>query len=239
MTHRTSTKELDGVLLHNRAGSLNLIAGRKLNPRCNRVLSLKTIKHPIHRCYDPLDAVREPPVLGTVMANAYGRFITLPYRQPSTYDLACAVITLLNCIIPSDMVNAEGRLVAACLNAGFRLRYTRLENDAAVVANLDDEGTRFLATFSGEARRNLYLHHRDQQILMMGTVLLTLTKQVTPEGYDGWMANRVRAFSGTLGLPPDYNCWTTEQYPRQHSIAFSLLILSSEGTYSQYACLHR
>jgi hypothetical protein len=73
----------------------------------------------------------------------------------------------------------------------------------------------FLASFTGDAQRHLYLHHRDQQILMTGVILLTLTKQDTPEGYSGWMANRIRSFSGSLGISSDYLCWTTDQYPDQ------------------------
>jgi hypothetical protein len=53
---------------------------------------------------------------------------------------------------------------------------------------------------------------------MISIILLTLTKQVTPDGYAGWMTNRIRSFSGTLGLAPDYVCWTSSQYPEQECL---------------------
>jgi hypothetical protein len=120
-------------------------------------------------------------------------------------------------------VNAEGKLVAACNKAGFRLIYRRFNNEEELLNNLDDSAVEFLASFSGEAQRHLYLHHRDQQILMTGIILLSLTKQVTPEGYSGWMTNRIRSFSGSLGISTEYICRTTDQYPDQECMIKTLI----------------
>jgi hypothetical protein len=70
-------------------------------------------------------------------------------------------ITLLNSIIPSDLVNAEGKLGDTCKKAGFRLRY-RMLTAADIMDHMQQPAINFSASLSGEAQRNLYLHHRDQ-----------------------------------------------------------------------------
>jgi hypothetical protein len=76
----------------------------------------------------------------------------------------------------------------------------------------------FISKFDGH-NRQLYCHHRDQQILMAGIILLTLGKQVTSEGYQGWMENRVRSFRGSLGIPDGYCVWTAAQFPEQRALS--------------------
>jgi hypothetical protein len=48
----------------------------------------------------------------------------------------------------------------------------------------DEDVHRFLQMFDGH-NRELFCHHRDQQILMFGIILLTMGKQVTAEGFAG------------------------------------------------------
>lgn len=143
MASQNANRQIDGLYVHNTAGSLNLIVGRKLKPRCQRTYPLFDVALPAHRCMAPSAGVRSPIDLGTIMANAYGRFIIAPAHQPSPYNFTCATITLLNCMIPSDLVNSEGRLVAFCKNAGLHLRYTHLNNSEEVIDALDDFGTAF------------------------------------------------------------------------------------------------
>ena len=40
---------------------------------------------------------------------------------------------------------------------------------------------------------------------MLGPILLTLGKNISPEGYTAWMTRRVRAVMGTLGLESSDN----------------------------------
>jgi hypothetical protein len=74
MAHRGATRNLDGVYVHNSAGTLNVRTGRKLKPTCSRILLLKQVEIPSHYCYDPLELIQDPIMLGTVMACVYGRF---------------------------------------------------------------------------------------------------------------------------------------------------------------------
>jgi hypothetical protein len=76
---------------------------------------------------------------------------------------------------------------------------------------------------------------------MTGIILLTLTKQVTPEGYQGWMTSRLRSFAGSLGISTDYLCWSADQHPKQECLtaltlqplraagAFKFLLISNAG----------
>jgi hypothetical protein len=52
------------------------------------------------------------------------------------------------------------------------------------------------------------MDNRDQQLVMLGPILLTIGKNIQVEGYQGWITKRIRAFMGTLGLE-NYNIiWT-------------------------------
>ena len=48
-----------------------------------------------------------------------------------------------------------------------------------------------------------FTEERDQQILCVGIILLTIGKSVNPDNYDGWIKNRIRTFFGALGIPED------------------------------------
>ena len=43
-------------------------------------------------------------------------------------------------------------------------------------------------------------------------------KDVNPDNYDGWIANRLKTFQGALGIVPDKSCWTPGQCPPQESL---------------------
>jgi hypothetical protein len=69
-----------------------------------------------------------------------------------------------------------------------------------------------------------YLTMRAQQLVMLGPILLTIGKNISPEGYVGWMNRRVRAMMGTMGLENTSTIWTDTTYP-------AISIMSSLSTY--------
>lgn len=219
MARRQAMRSIDGLHVHYAAGSISAVASAREIPAIRRTLPLREVNLPSHHCYALQPRVMEQIPIGTIMANAYGRFLISAARQPSPYDLTCAVITLLNCIIPFDTVDGQGTLIAACVNAGFHLEITRIHSNEQALENLDRQGAKFLGTFDTENSRNLYLHHSDQKVLMLGIILCAMVKNITPEGYDGWMKNRVRGFAGSLGMTEDNHCWSESQWPIQEALS--------------------
>ena len=51
---------------------------------------------------------------------------------------------------------------------------------------LDPKVQSFLNLFT-EANRLVYSRNRDQQLLCVGIILLTIGKNVSPQNYDGWV----------------------------------------------------
>jgi hypothetical protein len=86
---------------------------------------------------------------------------------------------------------------------------------------------RFIRKFGAGAQT--FLENRDQPLVMLGPILLTMGKNIQVEGYPGWITKRVRAFMGTLGLE-NYNIvWTEATYPTNcydHHPIISLSIIS-------------
>jgi hypothetical protein len=92
------------------------------------------------------------------------------------------------------------------------------DNNLTTSLSEDPDVQSFIGQFHGH-NRQLYCHHRDQHLLMVGIILLTLGKQVTAEGYQGWMENRVRSFRGSLGIPEGYCVWSSANFPNQHALS--------------------
>jgi hypothetical protein len=64
-----------------------------------------------------------------------------------------------------------------------------------------------------------FILNRAQQMIMLGPILLTMGKNISPERYIGWMTRRVRAMMGTLGLESTYIIWTDATYPTVSSLS--------------------
>ena len=89
------------------------------------------------------------------------------------------------------------------------------------VAN-DPLGQEFLLKFGDGAPR--FITNRAQQMIILGPILLTMGKNISPEGYIGWITRRIRAVMGTLGLESNDIIWTDATYP-------TLSIMSSLSTF--------
>jgi hypothetical protein len=118
-----------------------------------------------------------------------------------------------------------------------------------VAVTYDNDNTRELATgpdvlrFIGKFHGHnvqLYCHHRDRQILMVGILLLTLGKLVTGDRFQGWMENIIHSFRGSLGIQEGYYVWTEAQYPDQRCLSATNYILNASFQFRTrvfYTCL--
>jgi hypothetical protein len=111
-----------------------------------------------------------------MLAKFYSEFYPVEGRQPSQMAVAASVVR-----IDPNLVSAAGTM-------GSTVTVTGIDNDAATRLGQDADVQRLIGMFQGHGRE-LHCHHRDQQILMVGILLLTLGKQVTSEGFQGGMEN--------------------------------------------------
>jgi len=82
---------------------------------------------------------------------------------------------------------------------------------------------------SDRQAQDQFTEERDQQILCVDIILLTIGKSVKPDNYDGWIKNRIRPFSGALGIPEGY-VHLDRECPPQDSLAKSYSFLSASFT---------
>jgi hypothetical protein len=153
-----------------------------------------------------------------LLAKAYSQFYSVEGRQPSQMAMACSVVSLLNNILDPNVVSSAGEMGASLMSCGIHPVIIPYHIEETIALARDPDVQNFIGKFEGH-NRELYCHHRDQQVLMAGIFLLTLGKQVTSEGYQGWMENRVRSFRGSLGIPEGYCVWTPAQFPEQRALS--------------------
>jgi hypothetical protein len=127
------------------------------------------------------------------------------------------MISLLNNVLNLMDIMGHGLMETALRQAGILpvIRHYTTPEEIRELANTP-QVRRFLDVISGH-NLELYMHHADQPLVMMGIILLTIGKQVNAEGYVGWINNRVRSFRGALGILDEYCVWTQGQYPPQMS----------------------
>lgn len=73
----------------------------------------------------------------------------------------------------------------------------------------------------------LFRDDRNQQLGLLGLLLLLIGKSVTTQGYVGWVNNRLRTFRGILGIPEDQFIWTIGVVPLQPVLASLSTFLSA------------
>jgi hypothetical protein len=109
-------------------------------------------------------------------------------------ELVGGLISYLNCVLPSDMVEGQGLLTEA-------LNYANITPQWQIMTphNLEDfqtpESLKVLRLFSPSGQ-HLFVHNRFQQVGLLGLLLLLIGKSVTTAGYEGWVNNRLRTFWG-------------------------------------------
>ena len=148
------------------------------------------------------------------MAYHYSTFIVeqgqLPPRKE---ELLCAMMGLLfNTVDYTGILLGNEELVNFCMSTGFQPVFRAFEVDEDINYILEHPKTQgFLSKFGRGAPQ--FVRNRDQQIVMLGPILLTIGKNIQVEGYSGWITKRMRAFMGTLGLQDNDIIWNDSAYP--------------------------
>lgn len=142
------------------------------------------------------------------------------------------IFVLLKCIMLTNVLEPRfvfrgQELYTAFNSAGMTARVTEYNTAEQVNQLLNDPRVRAFFEMFSTANRELFVRHRDQQILCIGIILLTIGKSVNPDNYEGWINNRLRTFQGALGILPDYCCWAQSQCPIQEVLACSYSFLSA------------
>ena len=135
------------------------------------------------------------------MAYHYSAFIIEQGApNPQKEALAASMLGLIsNTVDYARIIQDNNELSNFCISAGFRPVFRIISTEADILQVPGHPNTqRFLRKFGNGLR--LYLEGRDQHIVMLGPILLTLGKNIQVEGYPGWITKRVTAFMGTLGL---------------------------------------
>jgi hypothetical protein len=183
------------------AGQLDAMRAAREKPRNQQLFVPTYTTHCTQPIQWPRPEIVDPTLRSLMLAKAYGEFYPVERHQPSEMGMAAAIISMLNNnIIDSNLVSAAGVMGSAMNMAGIHPVIV-YGNDLATRLSEDPDVQSFIGQFHG--------HNRDQHHLMVGTILLGLGKQVTAEGYQGWMENHIRLFRGSLGIPEGYSVWSS------------------------------
>jgi hypothetical protein len=174
----------------------------------------------------PYDTINTPQLRSILLAKAYSSFYPDEMEATSSFSLMGGIASMLTNLVPPKFVDRDGQLQAAFIQAGMNLVVDPYHTEEEVLELLNyPKVIEFLDKFEGD-NIILYRDHSDQQILMVGIILLTLGKNVNPDNYTGWIRNILRTFKGALGIMDDRCCWTEAQCPPQETLAASYTILS-------------
>ncbi|UUW06596.1 VP5 [Cat Tien Hospitalitermes Lispi-like virus] len=220
-------RTLDSLRVHASAGTLASQISKRDRPAEPAVALPVPIRKPVVYLQWPFPNLDTPAQRSILLAKAYSEFFGAPLEILSPERMMAAIASMLTNILDPNQVSRDGELETACLNAGMileRIEYRTPED----IHNLfeDPKVQAFLRTFPDQTR-GLYSQKRDQQLVCVGIILLTMGKNVNPQNYDGWVKNRLRTFEGALGIMPDKCCWTAAQVPSQEALATSYAFLSA------------
>jgi len=157
--------------------------------------------------------IQDSVIRAAFMAYHYASFIIEQGEPtPRKEALAASMLGLLFNTIDYTRMILDNELEGFCISAGFRPIFRIISRPDEIMHIANHQKTqRFLHKFG--AGTQVYLNNRNQHLVMLGPILLTIGKNIQAEGYPGWITRRVRAFMGTLGLE-NYNIvWTEATYP--------------------------
>lgn len=223
----TTTRLIDNLRVHSRAGTLSTEVAARFRPHEPIVAAITDVVMPQVYIQWPSDNINTPELRSILLAKAYSYFYVPKNEIPSPMALMGAIASLLSNVLEPRFVFRGEELATAFAEAGMLagITYYRTEEEVLDLLN-DPRVTAFFELFSPH-NRNLFIHHRDQQILCIGIILLTIGKSVNPDNYNGWITNRLRTFMGALGILPDNCCWALAQCPSQEVLACSYSFLSA------------
>uniref|UniRef100_A0AAT9JFM3 Nucleocapsid protein n=1 Tax=Macrotermes bellicosus lispivirus 1 TaxID=3133480 RepID=A0AAT9JFM3_9MONO len=221
------TKVIDNLRVHSRAGRLTSELAARFRPHEALVATLTPVVLPEVHIQVPSNRINTPELRAILLAKAYSNFYPPQGEAPSPMALMGSIASLMiNVLDPRFVIRGE-ELFAAFTSAGMTARLVSYNTPDEVIELLNDPRVQaFYALFS-EENRELYVHHRDQQLLCIGIILLTIGKSVNPDNYEGWINNRIRTFQGALGILPNHCCWALAQCPVQEVLACSYSFMSA------------
>lgn len=221
---------LDGLRVHPSAGFLSKQIARRYRPRQAVAAQLTPTVLPEVTIFCPANNIDTPLLRGIILAKAYSSFYPMDDEASSGLGMAAGLASMLSNMLAARFVERDGELAAAFMKAGGSLRKRELHTEEQVRALLNDRKVAAFFDKFEQPAYQLFLENRDQQILCIGILLLTLGKDVNPDNYDGWIKNRLRTFQGALGISPDKCCWTEAQCPPQESLTDCYRFLSASFT---------
>jgi hypothetical protein len=185
----------------------------------NRQQKVNTAILPVHSMNYPYANINMPTQLAVLFADAFAAFYPEEGAVPSPMAMATATISLLNNVLDPIDVMGHGLMESALKQAGIALtiRTVQTPEDVREVAH-HPRVARFFDMFPGH-NLELFQHHIDQPLILMGVILLAMGKQVNAESHIGWITNRIRSFRGSLGIIDEYCVWTQDQYPSQMALS--------------------
>lgn len=167
---------------------------------------------------------------GLLLAKNYSAFMLADNEVPDAGSISAAIVGLLADVTPFVNIFQADHLKTAFAEAGYNLTYSEYTTDAHFETLATDPGVlRVLDLFSPQYRR-VFLSDRREQILMIGPILLTMTKTINPQGYQNWLKNRIKTFRGVLGITDSECIWTDAQFPTQGAMQTCNTLLSAMFT---------
>lgn len=121
------------------------------------------------------------------------------------------------------------QLISGFNEAGLDVQFAIYETAPQLNHLLTDPGVlRFIAKLGGEeVFVNQFLEDMRVQLVLAGVILLTIGKQVNPQGYEQCFLNRVNTFGGVLGIATPQNTWTSSTAPSQRNMVAGYHFLSA------------
>ena len=228
------TRVVDNLRVHARAGRLTSELAARFRPHEALVATLTPIVLPEVHIQIPSERINTTELRAILLAKAYSNFYPPQGESPSPMALMGAIASLMTNVLEPRFVLRGQELFSDFTAAGMNARLTEYNTPEEVIVLLNDPRVQaFYALFSTE-NRELYVHHRDQQILCTGIILLAIGKGVNPDNYEGWINNRIRTFQGALGILPNHCCWALAQCPVQEVLAYKKIMISAKRRELEY-----
>jgi len=221
------TNKIDNIPVHQSAGMLTSLAAERNHPAQQIVAKFTPVLLPVYHVLSPAEHLNTVPIRGILLAKAYSVFYPLEGIALEPLELAAGLASMLTNLLNPSHVFRNGELAGVFAKAGCVIRRQIIETEEEAQAFLRDPRVQYFFGLFDEGSTQLYLHKREQQILAIGILLLTMGKDVNPDNYDGWIANRLKTFTGALGILLENCCWTAAQCPPQESLTMCYRILSA------------
>jgi hypothetical protein len=207
-------RELDGLILHPAVGKLGILDAAQHVPisamTTDPLVPGLTEVWPHH-----LTKTREYAIL---KAWSLRDFYIPTEEDPSPANLIAGVISYINCILPAEAMEGRGLLVEALHLPTYVVPTWRDASPHNLNDFQNDETLGFMRLFRGDSQC-IFIHDRNQQLGILGLLLLLIGKSVTTAGYEGWVSNRLKTFRGVLGISEDNFIWSIGMCPAQRILA--------------------